>query len=447
MIEKSKYSAADIYRLVDEEDVEFIRLQFVDIFGTLKNIAVTRRQLDLVLAGKIVLEDNTENWNFSGEEKRLLLVPDLDTFVIFPWRPQTGKVARLMCHICNSNGEPFAGDSRNILRQAVVKANKMGYNMIVSPECEFFLFDCDEHGNPTTETDESAGFMDVSPLDTGENARRDTILTLEEMGFDIRASYHEKAAGQHQLNLSAADATYIADEIETFKMVAKIIAKRHGKHATFLPKPRTDVLGSGMHLGVMLLDEDGRNLLADDNDPHGLSKLGYSFMAGIVEHAGAISAITNPLVNSYKRLVSGFKAPVYKAWSFGNEESIIMVNRTGWGERQIELSFPDATSNPYLALTVCLMAGLDGIEKKLEAPAFLSDSDKGLNRDELAARGIDRLPDNLGQAIEALKADSFIIEALGKEISENFINRKTNEWRTYLKQVTSWEIDEYLYRY
>jgi glutamine synthetase len=443
----SKYTREDIIQLVEEEDVEFIRLQFVDIFGVLKNIAVTSRQLDKVLDNRCLLDFSALEGFVNNEDLDMYLFPDLDTFEIFPWRPQQGKVARMICSIRTKEGVPYKADSRLVLQRVVDEAKALGYILNVGPECEFFLFDCDENGLPTIKTNEQATFMDISPLDTGENARRDMILTLEEMNFAIEDSYHEKAPGQHEIDFEYDDAIHTADNIMTFKMVVKIIARRHGKHATFLPKPNATVNGSGMHLNLSISDANGNNLFADDGDENGLSPLAYHFIAGVMEHAKAITAITNPLVNSYKRLVPGFDAPVYMVWSMNNPASLMHVPPAEGKNKRIELRFPDATSNPYLALAVCLAAGLDGIKRGLTPPPKTTTVLMGLPREQVEAMGYEHIPENLGQAIEALEGDEFIKNVLGETIAKQFIHRKKQEWRTYLKQVTNWEIDEYLYRY
>ncbi len=443
----SKYTREDIIRLVEEEDVEFIRLQFADIFGVMKNIAVTARQLEKVLDNKCLLDFTALDSFVKTSDLDMYLFPDLDTFEIFPWRPQQGKVARLICSIRTKDGVSYEADSRFVLQSVVNEAAKMGYTLYVGPECEFFLFNCDENGLPTTNTDEQATYMDISPLDTGENARRDMILILEDMNVDVETSYHEKAPGQHEIDFDYDDAIHTADKIMTFKMVAKIIARRHGKHATFLPKPNANVNGSGMHLNFSIADKFGRNLFADESDENGLSTLAYQFIAGIMEHAKAITAITNPLVNSYKRLVPGFDAPVYMVWSMNNQASLLHVPPADPENKRIELRFPDATSNPYLALAVCLAAGLDGIKRELTPPPKTSQCLMGIPREEVEAMGYEHIPENLGQAIEELEKDEFIKGVLGKHIAHQFIKQKRKEWRTYLKQVTNWEIDEYLYRY
>ena len=320
----SKYSKEDIMRMVEEEDVEFIRLQFTDIFGMLKNVAITASQLEKALDNRCMFDGSAIEGFVRIDESDMYLYPDLDTFEVFPWRPQQGKVARFICDVYNPDGTPFSGDPRYVLKRAVKRAQDMGYVLNVGPECEFFLFHTDEEGRPTTSTHEMAGYFDVSPIDLAENVRRDIVLNLEEMGFQVEASHHEIAPAQHEIDFQYTDALRAADNIMTFKMAAKTIAKRHGLHATFMPKPREGMNGSGMHINMSLSDKEGRNLFADDQDALRLSRDAYYFMAGILKHMKAMTILTNPLVNSYKRLIPGFDAPIYIAWSpTSNRSSLI----------------------------------------------------------------------------------------------------------------------------
>ena len=302
-MDMSKYSREDIIRMVEDEDVEFIRLQFTDIFGILKNVAITASQLNKALNNDCMFDGSAIEGFVRIDESDMYLHPDLDTFEIFPWRPQQGKVARLICDVYNPDGTPFIGDPRYVLKRAVKRAADMGYTFQVGPECEFFLFHTDEEGRPTTQSHERASYFDVSPIDLGENVRRDIVLNLEDMGFEVEASHHEIAPAQHEIDLQYTEGLEAADHIMTFKMAAKTIAKRHGLHATFMPKPKEGVNGSGMHINMSLSDEDGHNLFADDSDELGLSQLAYRFMAGILGHMKEMTILTNPLVNSYKRLV------------------------------------------------------------------------------------------------------------------------------------------------
>ena len=372
----------------------------------------------------------------------MFLRPDLDTFAIFPWRPQQGKVARFLCDIYRPDGTPFAGDPRHVLKRTVQEAAEMGYQMDVGPECEFFLFHTDE-GNPTTITHEKAGYFDVGPLDLGENARRDMILTLEDMGFVVEASHHEDAPAQHEIDFHYDEALKTADDIMTFKLAVKTIAKRHGLYASFMPKPKTGVNGSGMHIN-MSLARDGVNVFYDGQDCNHLSKEGYWFIGGIMKHIAAITAIANPLVNSYKRLVPGYEAPVYIAWSMRNRSPLIRIPAQTGTTQRIELRSPDSATNPYLAIAVCLAAGLDGIRNQIEPPASVEGNIFAMSEEEREKAGIKYLPTSLAEAIDGLEQDVLIREVLGEHISRKYIEAKKEEWKEYCAAVSSWEIDRYL---
>lgn len=373
----------------------------------------------------------------------MFLRPDLDTFAIFPWRPQQGKVARFLCDIYRPDGTPFAGDPRHVLKRTVQEAAEMGYQMDVGPECEFFLFHTDDEGNPTTITHEKAGYFDVGPLDLGENARRDMILTLEDMGFVVEASHHEDAPAQHEIDFHYDEALKTADDIMTFKLAVKTIAKRHGLYASFMPKPKTGVNGSGMHIN-MSLARDGVNVFYDGQDCNHLSKEGYWFIGGIMKHIAAITAITNPLVNSYKRLVPGYEAPVYIAWSMRNRSPLIRIPAQTGTTQRIELRSPDSATNPYLAIAVCLAAGLDGIRNQIEPPASVEGNIFAMSEEEREKAGIKYLPTSLAEAIDGLEQDALIREVLGEHISRKYIEAKKEEWKEYCAAVSSWEIDRYL---
>ena len=439
----SKYTKEDIWRMIEEEDVEFIRLQFTDIFGTLKNVAVTTSQLERVLNNEIMFDGASIEGFARVEQSDMFLRPDLDTFAIFPWRPQQGKVARFLCDIYRPDGTPFAGDPRHVLKRTVQEAAEMGYQMDVGPECEFFLFHTDDEGNPTTITHEKAGYFDVGPLDLGENARRDMILTLEDMGFVVEASHHEDAPAQHEIDFHYDEALKTADDIMTFKLAVKTIAKRHGLYASFMPKPKTGVNGSGMHIN-MSLARDGVNAFYDGQDCNHLSKEGYWFIGGIMKHIAAITAITNPLVNSYKRLVPGYEAPVYIAWSMRNRSPLIRIPAQTGTTQRIELRSPDSATNPYLAIAVCLAAGLDGIRNQIEPPASVEGNIFAMSEEEREKAGIKYLPTSLAEAIDGLEQDALIREVLGEHISRKYIEAKKEEWKEYCAAVSSWEIDRYL---
>ena len=389
------YTREDIIRIVEEEDVAFIRLQFTDIFGTLKNMAVTVGQLEKALNNKCMFDVSSLEGIEGEEDCDMYLYPDLSTFEIFPWRPQQGKVARLICDVYRKDGTPYEGDPRYVLRKAVAEAEEMGYSMNVGPECEFFLFHTDEDGLPTTVTHEEGGYFDIGPLDLGENARRDMILTLAEMGFEIISSHHEIAPAQHEIDFHYDEAMVTADNLMTFKMVVKTIAKRHGLHATFMPKPKSETYGSGMHINLSLYGRDGMNVLYNAEDVNGLSEEGYYFIGGLMKHMKAITCITNPTVNSYKRFVPGYEAPVYIAWSMQNRSPLIRIPAVDGEETRIELRSPDSAANPYLTIALCLAAGLDGIKNKITPPeniqkniAFYRKKHKKTQKDLAAAIGV-----------------------------------------------------------
>ncbi len=442
----SKYTKEQIIKLVKENDVKFIRLQFTDIFGMLKNVAITDSQLEKALDNKCMFDGSSIQGFVRIEESDMYLHPDLDTFAIFPWRPQQGRVARLICDVYTPDGKPFVGDPRFILKRALAEAEKMGYSFNVGPECEFFLFHTDEKGRPTTITHDEAGYFDLGPVDLGENARRDMCMMLEDMGFEVEASHHEVAQGQHEIDFKYGSALETADNIMTFKLIVKTIAQRHGLHATFMPKPIYGINGSGMHTN-MSLTKDGRNAFYDKDDKNGLSKIAYSFIAGILEHIKGMVAVTNPLVNSYKRLVPGYEAPVYIAWSAHNRSPLIRVPASGGESTRIELRCPDPSANPYLALAVCLMAGLDGIKRNLTACEGVDENIFSMSEEQRASIGIESLPGTLEEAIAELEKDSLVREALGDHIFSYYVHAKKKEWDDYRVRVNQWEIDNYLDRY
>ena len=444
---EGRYSKEDIFRMVEEEDVEFIRLQFTDIFGVLKNMAITSSQLGKALDNQCMFDGSSVEGFARIEESDMYLHPDYDTFEIFPWRPQQGKVARLICDVYTPDGKPFVGDSRNVLKKVLKQAKEMGYIFDVGPECEFFLFHTDENGQPTTMSHEKAGYFDLGPMDLGENVRRDMVLTLEDMDFEIESSHHEVAPSQHEIDFKYAHALITADNILTFKLAVKTIAKRHGLYATFMPKPKYGVNGSGMHVNMSMTDIDGNNVFTDKNDPLKLSKTAYYFIAGLLKHAKGMTAITNPLVNSYKRLVSGYEAPIYIAWSATNRSPLIRIPASRDNNTRIELRNPDPSSNPYLVLALCLAAGLDGIKNQLEVPHAVDCNIFEMTENERLQAGIESLPTNLYDAVQCMKEDSFICEVLGCHITEKYIHAKLKEWNDYRTHVSQWELEEYLAKF
>jgi glutamine synthetase len=441
----SLYTKQDIIRMVEEEDVEFIRLQFTDIFGNLKNVAVTTSQLDKVLDNKCMFDGSSIEGFVRIEESDMYLYPDLDTFEIFPWRPQQGKVARFICDVYRPDGTPFEGDPRYILKKVVKEAEELGYTFNVGPECEFFLFNSQDNGEPTTDSLERGGYFDVGPLDTGENARREMVLTLEDMGFEVEASHHEVAPAQHEIDFKYDHALKTADNIMTFKLVVRTIAKRHGLHATFMPKPKYGINGSGMHIN-MSISKNGNNIFDDPEGNLGLSVDAHHFIAGLIKHMDGLSCITNPLVNSYKRLVPGYEAPVYVAWSATNRSPLIRIPAARGSSARIELRCPDPSANPYLALAVCLAAGLDGIKNKLTPPDSVDKNIFAMSAEEKEAINIKSLPANLKEALDAFEKSDFIKGVLGEHTSSKYLEAKKAEWNQYSVQISQWEIDQYLHR-
>jgi len=441
----SNYTKQDIMQLVEEEDVEFIRLQFTDMFGILKNVAITSHQLERALDNQCMFDGSSIEGFVRIEESDMYLYPDLDTFEIFPWRPQQGRVARIICDVYGSDGKPFEGDPRYVLKKVVKEAKDMGYTLNVGPECEFFLFHTDDDGQPTTISHEKASYFDLGPVDLGENARRDMVLTLEDMGFEIEASHHEMAPAQHEIDFKYDEALHTADQIMTFKLTVKTIAKRHGLFASFMPKPKYGMNGSGMHIN-MSLEKDGNNIFFDKEDKMQLSKEAYYFIGGIMQHMKGMAAITNPLVNSYKRLIPGYEAPIYIAWSATNRSPLIRIPASREEGTRVELRCPDPAANPYLALAVCLAAGLDGIQNQIMPPAAVDKNVYEMRLDEKEAKGIEALPSTLNEAVNEMEKDAFILEVLGEHVSNNYITAKRTEWAAYTSQVTDWEIEEYLYK-
>lgn len=444
----SKYTAADIVRIVEEENVRFIRLQFTDIFGAFKNVAITASQLQKALNNQCMFDGSSIEGFVRIEESDMYLYPDYDSFLIFPWYEENeGKVARLICDVYKPDGTPFEGDPRGLLKRVLKQAEEMGFSAFnVGPECEFFLFDNDENGYPTTRSKDRGAYFELGPTDLGEAARRDMCLTLEDMGYEIEASHHECANGQHEIDFKYTDALRAADNIVTFKLAVKTIAHRHNMYATFMPKPVFGKAGNGMHVNMSLI-KDGKNAFYDPDGVMGLSKTAHHFIAGILEHVRGMSAVTNPLVNSYKRLVSGYEAPVYVAWSASNRSPLVRVPASRGMSTRLELRNPDPSANPYLTLALCLAAGLDGIRRELTPPPAVEENLFEIDEDERERLGITHLPSNLKEAVRAMKADSLIRDTLGEHIFTRYVQHKSEEWDEYKVRVTPWELDRYLARY
>ncbi|HHV55522.1 MAG TPA: type I glutamate--ammonia ligase [Firmicutes bacterium] len=439
----SRYSKEDILRLAKEKNVRFIRLQFSDILGIVKNVAIPVSQLEKALDNEIMFDGSSIEGFTRIEESDMNLRPVYDTWAIFPWKPKEAAEARLICDVYRPNGEPFEGDPRYVLRQALAEAAELGFTVNTGPECEFFLFRTGPEGEPTTRTHDNAGYFDLAPVDLGEAARRDIVIALEEMGFEVEASHHEVASGQHEIDFRYDDALTTADRVTTFKFVTRTIAQQLGLHATFMPKPIFGINGSGMHTHISLY-QNGRNAFYDPNGPYQLSEVALHFIAGILEHVRSFTAITNPLVNSYKRLVPGYEAPVYISWSAQNRSALVRVPAARESGTRIELRSPDPSCNPYLAFAVIVKAGLDGIKRKLTPPPSMDRNIYHMTPAEREAAGIGQLPGSLEEAVRLLSEDELIKSVLGNHIYEHFVEAKRIEWDLYRTQVHRWELDQYL---
>ena len=443
----SKFTKEDIKKLVLEHKVNYIRLQFTDILGTIKNVEIPVSQLDKALDNKMMFDGSSIEGFVRIEESDMYLFPDLDTWVVFPWITGTGKVARLICDVYKADGTPFAGDPRNNLKRVLKEMEELGFTHFnLGPEPEFFLFKLDEKGEPTLELNDSGGYFDLAPVDLGENCRRDIVLELEEMGFEVEASHHEVAPGQHEIDFKYADAITACDNIQTFKLVVKTIARKHGLHATFMPKPLFGVSGSGMHCNVSLFNGNV-NAFFDETTELQLSETAMQFMAGVLKHVQAFTAVTNPTVNSYKRLVPGYEAPCYVAWSGQNRSPLIRIPASRGLSTRIEVRSVDPAANPYLAIAVILQAGLDGIKNKLTPPPSVDRNIYTMTEEERIEEGIYNLPTNLHAAVVELSKSEVIRGALGEHIYANFVEAKEIEWDMFRTAVHPWEREQYLKMY
>jgi glutamine synthetase len=444
---KPKYTKDDIIRIADQEQVQYIRLQFTDLLGTIKNVEVPRSQLEKALDNKIMFDGSSIEGFVRIEESDMYLYPDLNSWVIYPWSSGEGKVAGITCDVYNADGTPFAGDPRGILKKVLAEAKELGFtSMNVGPEPEFFLFKTDEKGAPTLDLNDQGGYFDLAPLDLGENCRRDIVLTLDKMGFEVEASHHEVAPGQHEIDFKYKDAVTAADNIQTFKLVVKNVARAHGLHATFMPKPIAGINGSGMHCHLSLFKGE-ENAFYDENDPLGLSVTARQFLAGILKHARSFTAITNPLINSFKRLVPGYEAPCYVAWSPKNRSPLVRVPASRGLSTRIEVRSPDPSSNPYLALAVMLKAGLDGIRNQYELPQQIDRNIYVMDESERHDAGIESLPANLEEALRELKSNPVIAGVLGEHALSHFVEAKEIEWDMFRTAVHEWERDQYISLY
>ena len=442
----------DVIDEIDEKNVDFLRLQFTDILGTVKNVSVPATQAEKAFTEGIYFDGSSIDGFVRIQESDMRLDPDPETFAVLPWRngdSNGGAAARLICDVVDtSTGEPFSGDPRGVLKDAIARAEEMGYNVNMAPEPEFFLFEEDEDGRATTKTNDAGGYFDLAPKDLASDVRRDIIYGLESMGFDIEASHHEVAQGQHEINFTYDDALSTADNVATFRSVVRAIAAEHDLHATFMPKPIARINGSGMHTHMSLFTEDGENAFHDEDDEFNLSDTAKSYLAGILDHAPAITAIADPTVNSYKRLVPGYEAPVYVAWSDRNRSALIRkpAARVPAASR-IELRSPDPSCNPYLAFAAMIHAGLDGIERDLDCPDPVRENIYEFDEAKREEYGITTLPSNLGEAVEAFEEDEVIKSAMGDHVAEKFVEAKSQEFGEYIVEVSDWEIDRYLEKY
>jgi len=438
----------DILKIVEEENIHFFRLQFVDIFGFMKNVAIPRSQIEKALDGKIMFDGSSIEGFVRINESDMYLKPDYDTFVVLPWRNKEGiAAARIICDIHKSDETPFLGCPRVNLKRVLAEAKELGYTMNVGTEAEFFLFERDEDGLPTTITNDVAGYFTTDPDDKASDCRREIIETLEKMGYEIEASHHEVAEGQHEINFKYADALAAADNTITFKWVVKSVASNYDLHATFMPKPIFGINGSGMHTNQSLFNLDGTNAFFDESNDIQLSDVAYKYIAGILKNARSFVAVTNPLVNSYKRLVPGYEAPVYAAWSASNRSALVRIPAARGMSTRTEVRCPDPSTNPYLALAMMLNAGLDGVKNDLKAPFSVDEDIFEMTAEQMDAKGITVLPGSLEEALEEFKANPLSRETLGDHIFEKYIAGKQKEWDDYRCAVTDWELETYLALY
>jgi glutamine synthetase len=441
----------EVLQHAERERVKFLRLQFTDILGVIKNVEVPDGQFEEALDGHIMFDGSSIEGFVRIEESDMYLKPDLSTFQVFPWTDPVGgsstntgnaRVGRLICDVANPDGTPFAGCPRTTLKRVIAIAAERGFSMKAGPEAEFFLFQRRE-GNPTTETHDAAGYFDLAPVDLGEDVRREIVLTLEQMGFHIEAAHHEVAPGQHEIDFRYDDVLATADNVSTFRFVVKNVALRYDLHATFMPKPVFGLAGSGMHTHQSLF-RGKANAFYDADRQWQLSEACLHYIGGLLRHARGFCAITNPLVNSYKRLVPGYEAPTAIAWSEKNRSPLVRVPATRGAATRIELRMPDPSCNPYLALAVMLRAGLDGIEQALDPGPPINKNIYKMSHRERRHLRIDDLPASLNEALDELEKDALIRETLGEHIFQHFIEAKREEWGNYVRHVSSWETDRYL---
>ncbi len=440
----------DVLDQIDEQNVDFLRLQFTDILGVVKNVTIPARQAEKAFDEGIYFDGSSIEGFVRIQESDMRLIPDPDTFAVLPFREDADgspSAARLICDIVETDGQPFVGGPRQVLKSVLEEAEGMGYSVSIGPEPEFFLFEKDNDGNATTIPHDNGGYFDLAPKDLASDVRKEIIFALEEMGFEVEASHHEVAEGQHEINFKYDDALSTADNIATFRSVVRAVAERHELHATFMPKPIADINGSGMHSHISLFDEDGNNAFASDADEFNLSETAYEFMGGVLDHATAFAAVTNPTVNSYKRLVPGYEAPIYVAWSDTNRSALVRVPDAAGVSARFEIRNPDPSCNPYLGLAAMIAAGLDGIKGGTDPGDPVREDIYEFDEATRREYGIDTLPENLGSAVDALESDEVLLDALGPHVADKFPEAKRQEFADYLTQVSAWEEDRYLEKF
>lgn len=445
---KRELTKEEVRQMVKDEDIRFLRVMFTDLLGTIKSVDLPVSQLEKLLDNKIMFDGSSIDGFVRIEESDMYLYPDMSTWLVFPWGAEHGKVARVICSVHNTDGTPFSGDPRNNLKRVLKDMQKLGFkDFNIGPEPEFFLFKLDENGNPTTKVNDQENYFDMEPADRGEDCRRDIVLALEKMGFDVEAAHHEVAPGQHEVDFKYANALEAADNIQTFKLVVKTIAKNYGLHATFMPKPLSGINGSGMHLNMSLFSQDGKNAFYDENDKDQLSQTAYHFLGGLMKHARSFTAICDPIVNSYKRLVPPYEAPVYVAWSTSNRSPLVRIpNDRGMGTR-LELRSADPSANPYLAIASVLEAGLDGLRNDLPPVHNIDENIYQMSLAERQEKGIVNLPDTLHNALKDLATDDVIKGSMGEHLYKSFMEAKTREYDSYRQHVSDWERHQYMEQY
>lgn len=439
-----KWTKEAIMESANVEKVSFVRLMFTDLFGVIKNVEIPVRQLEKALDNNMMFDGSSIDGFARIQESDMHLYPDLNTWLIFPEVQNGTKIARLMCDVYK-NGEPFAGDPRGNLRRVVKQMNDLGFSrMNLGAEPEFFLFKLDEQGMPTMQLNDNGGYFDFAPLDTAENCRRDIVVELERLGMGVEAAHHETAPGQHEINFQYDEVLAACDKIQTFKLVVKTVARKHGFYATFMPKPIKGIAGSGMHSNISLFDKDGKNAFYDESDKLGLSKTAYQFLAGVLHHVSDFTAIANPTVNSYKRLTRGHEAPVFIAWSPSNRSPLVRIPASRGAATRIELRSVDPSANPYLAMAAILTAGLDGIKNEMVAPDSVEENIYTLTPAELEAKNIRALPRSLQTALDNFSKNELIRSSLGEHIATRFLEAKYSEFEEYRSSVHTWELKRYM---